>query len=361
MVHVFITVTQQRPATTLSCRRDAAMVATLDISSAVLQTVFLGGVTPNTPAVKGDVLLWSDNTNATLSFTALDLKTGASSAYLGNNFDGIFVDSTSGDLIAADITGGVVSRTRFGADSIADLKPTTEPLSKTRFLANGVAISKQQSIFWTDDDYSVCFSPVGADPQPCSTIRRRDSDGAVFDEATLMAPQFGNGVALSPDESTLYVALTRPLPSSIQAFDVATDGSLSRQRTLVTSSLLNGADGLAIRPSDGTLFVACGDHVAQVTINSEGRSSEVRTRDLVQPGRVQGVAFDAQRETLFIAARGSILSLSPGVQPWGSSPADMTDKATAAPRLSSSALFASPFVAVVAVWLGVRARVPWLA
>ena len=46
------------------------MPATLNISAAVLQAVFLGGSAPNTPAVRGDLLFWCDSRARSLACLA---------------------------------------------------------------------------------------------------------------------------------------------------------------------------------------------------------------------------------------------------------------------------------------------------
>ena len=62
-----------------------------------------------------------------------------------------------------------------------------------------------------------------------------------------------NGLALSPNESTLYVA--RTLHQSIYAFTVASDGSLSNGRIIARGGVVGYSDGLAAL-ANGVLLVA---------------------------------------------------------------------------------------------------------
>ncbi len=87
-----------------------------------------------------------------------------------------------------------------------------------------------------------------------SGVHRIAPDGTV--SAVTGDLQFPNGIAFSPDESVLYVSITRQDEGCIQekergeacphqlirAFDVAADGSLSNNR--VFSSLASAADGV---------------------------------------------------------------------------------------------------------------------
>jgi gluconolactonase len=62
-----------------------------------------------------------------------------------------------------------------------------------------------------------------------------------------------NGIALSPDEKTLYVTDADPKSGSIVAFDVQPNGALTNQRTLVAMVPGGGGDGMAV-DSNGNLY-----------------------------------------------------------------------------------------------------------
>ena len=65
-----------------------------------------------------------------------------------------------------------------------------------------------------------------------------------------------NGLALSPDESLLYVA--NYAADLVWVMDVAADGTLSEARTFVTTGV--GPDGMAVDDA-GNLFVATGNGI----------------------------------------------------------------------------------------------------
>lgn len=80
---------------------------------------------------------------------------------------------------------------------------------------------------------------------------------------------FPNGIAASPDGSTLYVAETRSVPGRLTAFDVAPDGGLSNRR--VVASFEGGfPDGIAV-DAEGAIWIAFpfGDELVRVTPDGE--------------------------------------------------------------------------------------------
>ena len=69
-----------------------------------------------------------------------------------------------------------------------------------------------------------------------------------------------NGIAISPDDKTLYIIDSHPKPGGnrkIWAFDVAPDGSLSRQRLVYDFGKGRGGDGMRLDMS-GNLWVTAG-------------------------------------------------------------------------------------------------------
>lgn len=71
-----------------------------------------------------------------------------------------------------------------------------------------------------------------------------------------------NGIAVSPDERTLYVVDSCPVVGGnrkIWAFDLALDGTLSRQRLVFDFAPGRGGDGMAV-DREGNLYVAAGIH-----------------------------------------------------------------------------------------------------
>jgi sugar lactone lactonase YvrE len=103
-----------------------------------------------------------------------------------------------------------------------------------------------------------------------------------------------NGVMLSPDEKTLYVTNG----TTLAAFDVQRDGSLTNQREFVKFTA-GGGDGAAI-DSQGRLYVTTGAGVE--VIGRDGKHLGV----IPTPRGVISCAFGGKdKKTLFILARGA--------------------------------------------------------
>lgn len=91
-----------------------------------------------------------------------------------------------------------------------------------------------------------------APPRP-AVLCLVEPDGSVRTVAEDL--MFANGMQLTPDGCTLYVAETRAAPGRITAFDVAGDGSLSRRRTVVEFDATVFPDGIAVA-GDSSVWVA---------------------------------------------------------------------------------------------------------
>lgn len=116
-----------------------------------------------------------------------------------------------------------------------------------------------------------------------------------------------NGVALSPDGRTLYVADTGG--EWLIAFDVARNGSVSNRRNLAkiagmtrsdTGALAGGADGLAV---DGRnrIYVATG--IGVQVFDRKGNALGV----IELPKSPQNLAFGgAKRDQLYVVGRGAV-------------------------------------------------------
>jgi len=91
-------------------------------------------------------------------------------------------------------------------------------------------------------------------------VYRIDPDGKVTRLLTQKEIDKPNGIALSPDEKTLYVIDSDPKVGGnrkIWAFRVADDGSLSKQRLVYDFGKGRGGDGLRV-DLKGNLWVAAG-------------------------------------------------------------------------------------------------------
>lgn len=109
---------------------------------------------------------------------------------------------------------------------------------------NDIAIARDGTIYFTDPDYQRSAAPGS---QPVTGVYRVGPDGSV----TLVdgSRKNPNGIALSPDERTLYVGA---LDGVLRAYPVADGTAQGPGRDLVTG--LDGPDGLAV-DCQGNLYV----------------------------------------------------------------------------------------------------------
>ena len=180
-----------------------------------------------------------------------DFKTGT------NYVNGIAFDML-GRLVMAEMggsSGGRVSRIEKDGTIkvLADKDPDGRPLNTT----DDVIVRSDGTIYFTDP-------VIMHGPRPTSSLTAKplyrltkDEPGMVIEEDTLSLP---NGVDLSPDEKTLYVAAF--LGGSVVKYDVAPDGSLSNRKTFLNgvtnpdSMCLDAAGNVYVGVSSGLVIVA---------------------------------------------------------------------------------------------------------
>ncbi len=148
---------------------------------------------------------------------------------------------------------------------------------------NDLVVDSRERVFFSDPRY------IGDEPieQPVLGVYRVDPDGSPH----LLTADLGkpNGVALSPDEKTLYVASvgkseTAPLPEpvptrsaleAITAYDLHEDGSLTFRRTMVDFMAprgkpeTNGPDGIDTDTS-GNIWATQGNWKAVIAFDPQG-------------------------------------------------------------------------------------------
>ena len=133
---------------------------------------------------------------------------------------------------------------------------------------NDITIDEKGRIYFSDPRY------LGHEPidQPVEAVYRIDPDGSVHRIITDAGKP--NGVAISPDQKTLYVVsndnghtgigrvpdTTNSLPGrmALQAYDLSPDGTAKFREVLVDYAPNDGPDGL-VTDVDGNLYVAVRD------------------------------------------------------------------------------------------------------
>ncbi len=122
---------------------------------------------------------------------------------------------------------------------------------------NDLAIDAQGRIYFTDPRYKDDRSDLELDVE---AVYRLDPDGRVIRIVQPPSIQKPNGIALSPDNGTLYLVDSSPTPGGnrkIWAFDLSAEGVPSRQRLVYDFSPGRGGDGMKV-DVEGNLWIAAG-------------------------------------------------------------------------------------------------------
>jgi gluconolactonase len=158
-------------------------------------------------------------------------------------------------------------------------------------------------VYFTDPTFGIAGgSGLAAQTQEQSTqgVYRLATDGTVtLEDSSTSGP---NGVELSPDERTLYVSYTNT--GEVDAFDVASDGSLSNKRTFATSVPI--ADSMCV-DARGDVYVATGNFTGGgglAVFDPGGKSLGTIALTQVPTNCAFG---GADQRTLYITARASLL------------------------------------------------------
>ncbi|MEX0726070.1 MAG: SMP-30/gluconolactonase/LRE family protein [Planctomycetaceae bacterium] len=121
---------------------------------------------------------------------------------------------------------------------------------------NDIAACSNGFLFFTDP----CYGDRAMMELTHDSVYRMAPDGKVSLALTQPEIQRPNGIALSPDEKTLYLVDSCPIVGGnrkIWAFDLTCDGALNGQRTVYDFAPGRGGDGMAV-DQQGNLYVAAG-------------------------------------------------------------------------------------------------------
>ena len=222
-----------------------------------------------TDVPENTVYRWSEaeGLSVYLRPSGLAVGTGEGMREVGGN--GLALDA-EGHLIIADSGTRTVMRVgdRFVRDTLA------ATYGGRRFNSpNDLAVHASGALFFTDPPYGL----AGIDDSPLKEqlhngVYRLDPDGTV----TLLVDDLTrpNGIALSPDQRTLYVANSDPEAAVWMAYPVEGDLGLGEGRVLFDATAWVGpdrpgnADGMAVA-ADGTLFATGPGGVLVLTPDGE--------------------------------------------------------------------------------------------
>ena len=246
---------------------------------------------------EGDLLLsdvpentvyrWSDADGLSVFLRPSGLATGPAAGMREVGANGLALDA-EGRLLLADSGTRVLMRLgeRFVRDTLA------AAFGGRRFNSpNDLAVHASGAIYFTDPPYGLDgFDESPLKEQPHNGVYRLDPDGAV----TLLVGDLTrpNGVALSPDGRTLYLANSDPAWAIWRAYPVNADGSLGEGRELFDATGLVGdaapglPDGMTVDaegavygtgPGGVHVFSAGGAHLG--VIRTEGPTANVAFGD----------------------------------------------------------------------------------
>jgi gluconolactonase len=130
---------------------------------------------------------------------------------------------------------------------------------------NDLCVDTKGRVWFTDPYYGTDRSKLEMDVEGVYRLDMRrlatsEESWEVTRVLTQKEIQRPNGIAITPDDKTLYVIDSHPKPGGnrkIWAFDVAANGSLSKQRLVYDFGKGRGGDGMRL-DVNGNLWVAAG-------------------------------------------------------------------------------------------------------
>jgi len=176
---------------------------------------------------------------------------------------------------------------------------------------NDVCVDSTGRIWFTDPRYGADRSDLEMDVE---AVYRIDPNGKVARVLSQPAVEKPNGIAISPDDRTLYVIDSNPREGGnrkVWAFDVSPDGKPDNQRLVYDFGKGRGGDGMRL-DMKGNLWVAAGISYRR----SAGETTEVPPgiyvispqgkllgRVPIQEDLLTNLAFGGpERKTLYITA-----------------------------------------------------------
>lgn len=240
----------------------------------------------------------------------------------GNTFDAQgWLISCEGSEMGAGGRRRVV-RTDIKTDEMTVL---TERYQGARYNSpNDVVVDSQERIYFTDP----CYGDRSIMEMEVEGVYRIEPDGAVTRILQQPAIQRPNGLAITPDDTTLYLVDSNPNPGGnrkIWAFDLQADGTLTNQRLIFDFSPGRGGDGMRL-DVEGNLWIAGGinrvrregettDNPAGVCIVSP--AGKLLGHIPVPEDLVTNLAFGGpDKKTLYITAGKTLYRIQTRVAGW---------------------------------------------
>lgn len=260
---------------------------------------------PKSPDVKGRILCHDPESRTTFVFCSDSRKS-----------NGLYFDAQDQLYACCGANGGARALCRVTGEGM--IQVLTDRFEGRRLNSpNDLVIHPRGFIYFSDPRY------VGAEAMELDhqSVYRFDRAQNQLTQATFDISK-PNGVHVSPDGKTLYVAetnngATSPTESpdsasvrmTLNSFDIGQDGSLSNRKTLVSFGMVLGVDGMAVH-SSGAIFAAVRspDRFGIVAYTPTGTEIEY----LATPELPTNCCFGTghRSSTLYITAGGGLYSVS---------------------------------------------------
>lgn len=167
---------------------------------------------------------------------------------------------------------------------------------------NDIVIDKKGGLYFSDSQFIAGREKMQETP----AVYYVKPDGAII--RVIDDIEFPNGMALSPDGATMYIANT---PGEfLVAYDVSPDGTLENRRNFAAVELVHagepgGADGMAV-DLEGNIYVATTRGLGIQVFNHKG----VHLGNITVPTPANNVSFGGDdHKTLYISAQDGIYSI----------------------------------------------------
>ena len=255
-----------------------------------------GAFTEGGALMADGLILFSDIGDRIMKF---DPRTGAVTTFRdpSGRANGLIFDP-EGRLIAAEGANSGGNRRVSITDRDGKIRTLADRYQGKRFNSpNDVAVDSKGRVYLSDPRY------VGDEPRELDFegVFRIDPDGAVTRlETTARKP---NGLAVSPDGKTLYVADNGPSRRVLLALDLDTKGDVSRPRVLATFEG-RGIDGMTVTVDGRVVATAgSGDKAGVYVYKPDGTPAGF----IGTPESPSNVEFGGpKRSTLYITAGVSL-------------------------------------------------------
>lgn len=263
-----------------------------------------GGYLLFTDVPKNTIYKWKEGEGLSVFLRPSGHTVGAGTAGSGQGSNGLTFD-LQGRLVTADHGNRMVAR--LNEETFVKTPLAARYQGKRLNSPNDLVYNSRGDLFFTDPPYGLTGALKSPDKElEFSGVYRLSASG----ELTLLDRElrFPNGVALSPDEQTLYIANSDPERAIIKAYDLRPDGTVANGRVLfdATGLVRQGKkglpDGLRVDRS-GNLFATGPGGVLVLT--PEGR--HLGTIDTGQA--TANATFGDDGSTLYMTAHGYLMRI----------------------------------------------------